>query len=392
MFDAIINEAAAKIQSPFKQEAPIEPQKISEEVANNIQVEIKLDTEAPLDLDVKAPEVEQPPVQEPDDDLPLAPAAENFKKLRNALKETRAAKRELEQKATEFEVELERYKKGEKVPEVVSAKDQRIQELEKYEKLFNLKMSKEYQQEFVEPSIQLGKKLQEHASTYNLPPEVINRAVELTGKELNQFLSNHFDDLGALEAKKIINEIQDIGEKALKAEQEPETIMQELKTKFEQHQQEEAKKTNSVFENTAKTAWQKALEKRAKEGAYKELVIDPNNPEFNKKVVEPIQAKASQNFGALLTQLRKNGLQQLPEELAVGLASLNQLAVAGALLLEEKAKLEAKLNEVMKTSRVVNPLIRPSVNGSGVPRSTPSVSPKTPQEAAAIAAQRLFRS
>lgn len=369
-----LNSVVSKLQMPS--ETPLDPQAIANEVAVSraapqepARVELPQFDEAP-------PVVEEPPVQEepavipdvedPDDaELPVTPAAENFKKLRTIAKEAKKAKRELEAQVAEREQELQKYKTGEVVPDVITAKDQRIAELEQYEKIVNIKLSPEYQREYVEPSLRLAEQLDRHAQSYGLEPAYLRQAVEIENqKELNQFLTRHFDDLGALEAKKIITELQDIGSRALQAEQEPAQVMEQLKVKYQQQQIEKEKQISANFEMTAKSAWQKALDKTIKENVYKELIPDPNDVKHTEQVVKPLQTKASQQFGALVTQLRKNGLTQLPEELAVGLARMTQLAVASAIAFDAKNKAEQQFNKVVSTSRVVSPYIRPSMAGN----------------------------
>lgn len=331
-------------------------------------------------------------VEDEDDiDLPNTPAAENFKKLRGVVKAERLAKRELEAKLQETAQRLESFEKGEVVPEIIRAKDERIAELEPYEKMLNLRMSPEYQDTFVRPAITLRKELERLGGDYGLPPEIMHQAVGIENrKELNQFLSRHFDDIGGLEVKRVIQELQDLGEKAIEAEKQPETALQALKSQFIEHQEKEKADRARTFEAVAKSAWNDALEKTKEEGAYQELILHPTDKEYNKNVVEPIQYKASTQYAALVKKLSQNGLKTLPPDLATGLARMVLLSIGGALTIDAKSKAEATAQEVLQHTKRTNGYIRPSIgssNGAGHNVKAPSQNYLNPRTAGELAAK-----
>lgn len=341
------------------------------------------------------PELEEPAANDDlESDLPDSPAAENFKKLRTVVKTERQAKKELESKLKETATKLEAYEKGEVVPDVMRKKDERISELEKYEKIVNLKMSPEYQESFVQPALALRHELEKIGEDYGIPPHVVLQAVEITNrKELNSFLSQHFDDVGGLEVKRIVGELQDLGERALEADKAPQEALLSLKAQFQERQAEEKQARASTFQSIAKDGWQKALEKTKTEGVYRELVLHPTDNEFNKKVVEPIQHRASVQYGALVKKLSDNGLKVLPPDLAQGLARMVLLSIGGALTMDAKVKAEDRANAVIQNTKRTVGYMRPAIGGQNGStnggNSSGFTGPTNPRSAAEEAVKNL---
>ena len=284
------------------------------------------------------------------------------------------------------------------MPEVIAAKDRRIQELEPYEKIVNLKMSREYQDAIVKPVLELNGQLDKISEDYGLPKEVLRNAVGIENrKDLNHFLSQHFDEIGAMEAKKVIDELHAIGQKAIDAEKEPDAAMQSLRAQFAEKTAQEAAQRASLFENTSKDAWSAALDKTQKEGAYKELVMHPNDPEFNKKYVEPIQAEAARQYGAFVKKCYALGMKELPTDFAAGVARMILLSIGGAFVMKDRNQAVARADAIQQNVRRTAQYVRPSLggqNGSGTPRQAPDMSqgPMNPTQAAALAAKRSFGS
>lgn len=385
--------------APVQPQAPAvptpQPQVAQSVSIPNVQMQALSDAAAAVDIPNFATEEEQAtepvaePVVEEDTDLeevPEAPARANFKRLQEVAKTERKARKELEAKIQEATAQLEQYKKGEVIPDIVQAKDQRIAELEPYEAAVNLKLSPQYQKEFVQPAIELRGQLEQIATDYGLPMDVMHQAVQTSSrKELNQFLAQYFDEVGALEVKEVVSKLQTLGEKALEAEQNPKHSLEALRAQYAEKEQAEALKVATIFESTAKEAWNAALQKTAQEGVYKEFILHPTNTEYNKKVVEPIQHRASIQFGALVKQLRANGLKQLPGELASGLARMVLLSIGGALTLDEKAKAVSRADTIMQNTARTNTYVRPPVGGqigsSHAARAVVDKGPTNPMEA-----------
>lgn len=327
-------------------------------------------------------------------DLPANSAPENFKKLRGITKSLRVEKRELESQLKTLSNKVEKYEKGEVVPEIIRAKDERIAHLEKYEKMVDFQNSREYQETFVTPSIRLREKLHKLGTDYGIPAQVMDQAVNVENKkELGAFLSSHFADVDALEAKQIITELHDIARKSNEAEQNSEQSLQQIRQNYLENEKQETAKRVSVFENTAKDAWGKALEKTKAEGAYKELILHPTDTDYNKKVVEPIQYKASVQYGALIRKLHENGLKTLPPELANGMARMVLLSIGGAITMDAKVKAETTANTLIQNTKRTNGYVRPVIggqNGAGHSNKGSGVREPLTPESAAKAALNVF--
>lgn len=323
----------------------------------------------------------------------LTPAAENFKRLRESLKKERVAKRELEELLGTTKSSLERYEKGEHVPEIVRAKDERIAALEKYETIYALESSPYFQSHYVQPAIELRSKLDKLAVDYGVSKETLQAVVGVANKkEQNRLLSGYLGDIGGLEARKIIDDMDILGNKISEARKQPKEALDRLKELGAVEELEQKKVQASVFEAVAKTAWNTALEKTKTEGEYKEFIMHPTDAEYNKTVVEPIQHKAATQYGALVKQLADAGLKRLDPNLAVGLARMVQLSIAGALSLKDKAKVERQLNAVQQHNQRVTPYMRPAVGGNNGSSNGKNSSvngrqgPRTAQEAALMGA------
>lgn len=288
---------------------------------------------------------------------------------------------------------LEKYEKGEMAPDVIRAKDERIAQLEPYEKIVSLKLSPEYQENFVAPAVELRGELEKIGEDYGVPAHIMHQAVGITNrKELNSFLARHFsDNVGAWEVKRVIEGLQDLGERALEADKQPGEALQTLKAQFLQRQEEEKKQRAGEFEYIAKEAWNGALEKTKKEGVYNELILHPTDSQWNKTVVEPIQHRAATQYGNLVKQLSANGLKTLPPALAMGLARTIQLAIAGTMALDAKANAENERNTLIQNTKRTNGYMRPQIGGSNGSahntHATPATGPVNPKAAAETAAK-----
>lgn len=156
------------------------------------------------------------PGDEGDDipDVPNVAVKENFKKLRTKVRETAKTLTETTEKLTKAEKDLENYKTGAVAPDLILEKEAEIGRLSKYEKLFNFKGSKEYQRKYGDPLKGVHEKIKNIATDYNVPTEVIEQGLKLKGAELDDFLSDHFTQLSALEVKQLVTQSQGIEDAA----------------------------------------------------------------------------------------------------------------------------------------------------------------------------------
>lgn len=401
-------QQAVQPQAPRQQILPVQPQTQPQMVntSGNKSAEAAKPLvdipsfEDPKPDEIKPDEVVQDHQEEEVDlsDLPEEPAAQNFKKLRESIKTERQLRRQLEKERDEFKSGFESYEKGEKIPEVLQAKESRIQELEKYEQIIDVQRSREYQELVVKPIRATSTEFKKLAVDYGVPEDkahaFADQALKIDNvKDRNAFLSKYFtDEAGLMEARSHVKKLLDLGQQAIEAEKKPLELKQDLQAQFATREAEERKNRVVAFESTLKSAWHSALDKTAKEGVYKEFVMDPTNPEFNKKVVEPIQHKASIQLSALVKKLELHGLKELPQDIAEGMARMVLLAVGGAMSLNEKNKAIKEANGYRETANNLNTYFRPSIgrgNGNGQPTQAPRV-PLTAEQAG-IEASKFFK-
>lgn len=320
------------------------------------------------------------------------PAAENFKKLRTKYKETAKTLATLQEEKRIAEEKLLKYETGEIVPEILQEKENRIKELSHYEKLHNLKFSPEYQENFIEPIKETETKLLSIAEEYNIPPQAISDALSLSNKDLNNFLSNHFDDVAAIETKQLINQLRDLKNSAAEAEKKPLEALEALQAEHTKVLQvKDIERKNKIADNS-RNAWTKALLDIRGEGKAKELIMDSNNPEFNEKVVKPLVTAAAQEYGKLVTLLAESGLKNLNEEAAYALARMTQLAHASAVSIASREAALEHADELERNTAKIAGYTRPSIGGGGGGNGASSgpPTPRTPQEAGRQLAHSLL--
>lgn len=349
----------------------------------------------------KAPEPEKQaaPTSEIDVDLdseevPKEPdkIADNFKKFRKITKASKEAAAAAEKKAKELEEKLKEFNDGTFIPEVVQEKENEIARLSVYEKLHSLKTSKEYRQKFVEPLNQLGSQLENIAIDYEIPPETLEEALNITNRrELNQFLSSQgFDEAGASEVKSIFEKMRDLHGAARQAELQPAQVLKELQQEAQAMQAQETAQRNARISDQAKTAWVKALTKLRQEGKHQELIHRETDPAHNANVNRLLSA-ASSEFGKAVKALVANGLKELPEEIGEYFANMSihgHTSVINALTRDSFAQEAERLEQ---QNREINQFIRPITTRGGTqgtPTSNGKEKPLTPKEAANEALRR----
>lgn len=335
---------------------------------------------------VADPSIDQPATPADDDglDVPNIPAPENFKKLRIKLKETLKTHQEVQQEKDRAVKELDKYKTGEIVPEVLQAKEQRILELEHYEKLHNLKMSKEYQEVYIKPLTATQEKLQQIAADYNIPEEVINQALEINNRaDLNKFLSEHFDDLGALEVRQLVLQAKEIKTKAKEAESAPAKALQDLHVEHQRVMEVKTKQRRNKIAETSKQTWVNSLLNIKAENAVPELIARADDPEYNEEVVMPRLTAASVEYGKIITRLAEAGLEDLDPDLGYALARMAQLAhVSAAAIATREAAIKYATDIENNTKRTRSYNRPPIGSASGVSGGGASEAPSSPKAAA----------
>ena len=339
-----------------------------------------LPAEEPAQAAAPTDDVEQLVAGEDDAPIPANhPIAENFKKLRKVYKENKEKYKELEARAQASEQKVKEYETGAAVPEIVQQLENKVAAASKYEKLHNLKMSDEYTEEFVKPLEDTRNQLKVIAKDYELPESVIDEALTYTNQaQLNGFLSEHFDSIGATEVKQLISKAKDISVRAKAAESEPEAIMQRLKEEHEARKAILDEQRIGKITATAKSAWAEAIEDLQKEGKMTEIIHRPDDPEHNEFFVKPILQQAGQEYGKIVTMLTKAGLRELPTEVSKALAAMTARAHASAVAVASREAAVAELGEMQQVINRITNAKSPSIGsasgrGSGEP---PSAAPK----------------
>jgi len=299
----------------------------------------------------------------------------NFKNVRKILNETKTQLSSKEQELKRLKDELERYKTGEVVPEVLKEKEAEIARLSKYEKLISLKTSPEYQDKFIKPLSNIQQQLTTIANDYKIPPQKLLSALNIRNQaDLNRFLTTHLDDGGFLEVKQLIRQAQGIQDQANEAEKEPASVMEKLIQEGEQARAQRVQQQRESIKTTTRSVWSDAYDEVVKEGKALELIYKDDDPEHNQKFVEPIVKQAASEFGKIINMLVESGLEKLPKDLGHALAKAVMLAHASATSLETRTAAINEAEQLLRNQTRNNRIFRPPVGSS-----TPGVE-TVPQE------------
>jgi len=366
------------------QTQPLDPQKVSDDVLKakaevpSVQEPIptiKKQTEEPKkeELTPEPQKVEEPLDPELADDSNYQ---ENYKKLKTKFKETKASLTQLQTEKETLTTDLEKYKTGEVVPQILRDKEQRIAELEKWEKIHNLKSSKEYTDKYIQPLSAKETQLKAILTDYGIPEEsqgeVLTQALNTTNTaDLNRFLSSHFDELGASEIKTIVKDIKHLQTEAKNAEAEPARVLSELTQEAQRTAEIKHQTKIQSIEANVRDSWVESLTEIRAEKKVLELIRKDNDPEFNKNFVDPILSQASLEYGKFVTELVDAGIENLPKPLAKVLAKAFLLAHATAVAIPSRNAAMQKVEEVTRNASRVNSLMRPQIGG-GVASSAPA--------------------
>ena len=385
--EAVLQNKKEEAQVPS--ESPVEPQTSPNAVAKEVPAEEELPTSS--EEESASSQVEGEDLDDPDTQGLKPNVADNFKKLRKSFTEAKQKLTEYETKTQELESTVERYKKGEVLPETLVEKEKEINRLTRYEKIFNLKGSSEYQDKYVKPLNEIRGTLRAIAKDYNLPESLMDKALNLGNRaERNRFLAAHFDDVGALEVKQLIEKAQGIHREAQEAEKEPETALNTLLEESEAAKVAKIQAARDTLAKNTRSAWVESLDEFSKTGGVIGLTPKEGDDEYNKNFVEPVIAAASVEYGKLVRMLADNGLEKLPPDLAKALAKTVQLAHASAVSLEYGKAAVAHADKIEQNTKRTANFIRPPIGGSsGLPRGTSTAANRTPLDPRMAAEQLL---
>jgi hypothetical protein len=263
---------------------------------------------------------------------------------------------------------------------------ERLKKTEYYEKLYDLEGTPEYKEKFLLPKAEKLEKLHALGKQYELPPEILNKATKLTNKrERNQFLVDHFDELGAIEAKELIEDIQTIEANEITARQEPARTLEELRNETEVREAAQITKRITKIGESAHSGWTEALTELTQDALYPELTIREDAPEHN-QYSRQILDNASSEYGKFVNLITSLGVKELPKEAAKIIAKRFQLSEAALVMAKSREHhyTESK-NLLAAVARRNNYNSFPVAGGIAHSNSVPQIEatkPKNPGEAA----------
>ena len=350
----------------------------------------------PIDLDEPEPEpeLESDDNEEPeegkfdaqsllDNTLKKSSKKESMKDLRKLAQTHKEEKDALQQEYQTAQEELDKYRKGEVLPDTIK---QRMDELESKVNVFDFKNSPEYRRKIIEPIEGLKTRARALAAEYEIDASVFDEAISIDNrKERNSFLQNHFDDLGALEAHEIINNLKDLDKKAIDAEKEPLAQLEAMRGEL--HREETLNQEDRIKSiiTSAKPGWSAALSEVREKETYPELSLIANDEQHN-QVVRQILEEARTEFTKTLQVMAASGVKELPAEVSKALAKRFVLSQASAVIAASRAQYFQKNQEMINNSKSMKKYNRPPVGSSTAGVKTvdqATKEPMTPNKAAA---------
>ena len=384
---------APKVEEP---KPPAEPMDVESFITEPAEDERAADTEAEnAEVTEDTEESDTPEGATGDKDAPKDSKAENFKALRTKVKEVSTELSAAKREAEELKKKLEEFQTGTALPEVLKEKEARIAQLEPLEHLHALRTSRLYHDKYIKPITELQEQLKQLATDYDISPEAFAEASKVQNPaELNRWLSEHFDPLGAQDAREIIRKVTNLQEEAFAAEKEPQGALSKL---VEEAQAAEAAQRSTQLESIHKASrrgWVASLQAHKEAGKLHELIPSDNDENHNNTYVKPVLTKAGAEYGKIVKHLFQCGLKELPDDLAYALANMCQLAHASGVQAHIREQALQHAREIEASAASSRRFNRPPVGGSsgmtGVPNSAPAER-MTPEQAARLSREAAQR-
>jgi hypothetical protein len=378
----LLNDSASQqVQSPYGQQKsqtqkpetapqqvtvqPADPLKeVVDTVKKEVMPEFDFEKKEEPKLETKA---ETKTETEVSDTVEAGSIAENYKLLKSKFKEVKTEAQRIAEEKAAIAKKLEEYETGAVVPDLLQQKENEIARLSAYEKMFNFKGSKAYQEQFVKPLSQNAEQLKAIFKDYEIPEEVLSQVEGVSNRaERNRFLSEHFDPVGAEEVKRLLESRQELRTRAKDIEAGS--------TDFIRNVEEEQKRIDAAREverksniaGKAKEAWLQSLLQVKQENKTPELVLSDTDEERNAKVVRPILTQAATAYGKLVTYLAENGIKELPDDLGRALARMALLSHASAFAIHSRDSVLKHAEAAEEGTRIGNGYFRPAIGG-GMP-------------------------
>jgi len=301
-----------------------------------------------------------------------ASTGENFKKLRTKLKAVTKERAVFSEELEGLRKKVKEYDDGLAVPDVTQRQTDRITELEKYERIYNLKASPVYQEKIATPLTKESDNLQTLATDHTVEVSDLHKAFgAATDKETNQMLMQAFkgDEVAVLDAKVIFKNIKRIQNDSRALESDAQTSFTRMQEDNDRILAEKQQKANASIVHASRGAWSDSLAELRTDSRFREIQYVEGDTEHNERYVRPILTKAAQEYGRTISILAQHGLTELPKELAMKFARADQLAHYSAVLLVEKNKLAVENTELKSLLKLRGYLNNPSINGTGASSS-----------------------
>lgn len=368
--DIIINSSSAQLSEPSLPVTPSVPPQ--EEVVQSRPDHIEKDPE-PQTTEEEGSEIQ-----------------ESFRGIRKKLTHTENTLKEKETLIENLTRQVEESKKS--TEEVQRLKD-RIDQLEKYETIVSLKTSPQYVEKYVKPIEETKGKLQTLAKEYEIPAKILEDATRITSKrELNQYLGRYFDELGASEARGLIESLRSQQLQAQQAEEQPKQTLEQINNEIAQRTQAEEAQRGQKIATSAQEGYVEALQELQNEGKYPELVIRDGDEKHN-SYSKPIINNAAAEYGKFVKLLHMVGGKDLPKEAAKIIAKRFLLAESALVMAESRAQMydqtQNLLNSVKKNARFNRPAVGGTVSATSAPVA-PS-RPQSPEQAADVLLNNVLR-
>lgn len=385
---------------PTHQVAPIVPQtSFSDNFANELVEQVRPKEPSKSEPQDKPTDIKQEGInvgEVPQNELleqvakPKKGPEDSIKDLRRIATQYKTQLSEKETAHAELQAELEKYKTGEAIPEVIQKKEERIAELEYYEKLHALKLSPEYQKKYVEPISELRDKAIQLANDYGVDPTLLNEAYSLDNpRERNQFLREHFDDVGAMEVKGLLDKIKDVDTASQKAEKEPTQALEKIKSEYREQEQTREQHRVRTLAGNSREGWTSAY-KELSEGNYPELTLI--GKEEHDKLVKPLVQTAAEEYGRFIKLLADSGTKDLHPEAAKILAKRFLLSQVNSVTAASREHHYNRAEEIVNESKRMSSMIRPPIgayNGGGGQGESGPPKPTSPEDAANILLRKV---
>jgi hypothetical protein len=279
------------------------------------------------------------------------------------MKALRVKAEELERRNTENETRLNRILSGEEELPTVAELKAKNKDLERYQKLHDLKMSDEYHSSYVEPLTKIKDDLLGLAKDYQVNPVIFKEAIGLKSKaELDRYLGKFFTPAGALDARQKIEQFHELNAAAAKADREPEEALANLRQEYNYQKQQKAISRVQNITKTAQTAWVKAATTVRQEEGF--TVFNKTGDPENDKISDDLMSKAAKDLGVFTTFLASKGLEELPEEQAEWLYKTVLMGYGAPILAKSLEAHYNRAEEVVNTNKRQQPFRRPGIGAT----------------------------